>query len=351
MKDIVVYKDEKFYSAFTDIKKLQNGELLACFRRAPQRKPYSDHCDSESRALLLRSQDNGKTWKDEKILHEEEKNVGTGDPSIVQLKDGTIIANYFSWRFVKEHPFNHRVEGTFIVKSNDNGHTWDKRTVKVGCSGTVCFKTMATSDSILELPGGDLLIPLYGDSGGKSKAFVLKSEDKGETWGGLSIIAEDPFNNISFCEPALCRLPSGKIICMIREVREGGGYLFQSESVDDGNSWSFPKRTDLWGFPAHLLTLKDGRILCTYGYRRPPYGIRACLSCDEGKTWDLRNEIVLRNDGSHGDLGYPSTVELNDNQILTIYYFHTSKPISESSYVHYSQPDGIRFIAGTFYSV
>ena len=339
MKNIVVYKDKKFYSAFPDIKRLQNKDLLVAFREAPQRKPYSTHIDSESRIVLVRSKDNGETWE-EKIIVLESKNPDEcfQDPSIAQLKHGTLLVNSFKWHVVKEEPFNHWVAGTFVSRSLDNGYTWEEP-VKVEVPD---IKSAGTSDSILELPNGELLIPLYA----RSDAFVLRSVDKGQTWKNLSIIASDPFGNFAFDEPAICSLASGKILCMIREDKRG--YLYQSESLDNGKTWSQAKKTDMWGYPSHLLSLRDGRILCSYGYRRPPYGVRACLSYDNGETWDLKNEIILRSDGFHGDLGYPGSVELEDNQILTVYYFHT-EPVNISLYTHYSQPQGTRFIAGTLY--
>jgi len=71
--------------------------------------------------------------------------------------------------------------------------------------------------------------------------------------------------------------------------------------------------------PPHLLQLSDGRILCTYGYRRPPFGQRACIS-DDGITWKKENEIILRDDAFNKDLGYPVSVELEPGKILSVYY-------------------------------
>ena len=51
-----------------------------------------------------------------------------------------------------------------------------------------------------------------------------------------------------------------------------------------------------------------------------PFGERACLSRDGGVTWDIENEIVLRDDAPNGDLGYPATVEIEPGELLTIYY-------------------------------
>jgi hypothetical protein len=70
-----------------------------------------------------------------------------------------------------------------------------------------------------------------------------------------------------------------------------------------------------------MIVLQDGRVCLTYGYRAAPFGIRACLSEDGGKTW---GEVIhLRDDGSCSDLGYPRTLQRPDGTIVTVYYFNT----------------------------
>jgi sialidase-1 len=98
--------------------------------------------------------------------------------------------------------------------------------------------------------------------------------------------------------------------------------LYQAVSYDDGRSWTGLHETPMWGHPAHVLALADGRLVCTYGYRRPPFGVRACVSYDGGCSWAIEREFVLRDDGGSRDLGYPSTAELPDGRLLTVYYFH-----------------------------
>jgi hypothetical protein len=44
------------------------------------------------------------------------------------------------------------------------------------------------------------------------------------------------------------------------------GETLQSESSDGGKTWTMPRSIGVWGFPSHLLKLKDGRLLMTYGY-------------------------------------------------------------------------------------
>jgi len=70
--------------------------------------------------------------------------------------------------------------------------------------------------------------------------------------------------------------------------------------------------------PSHLLRLRDGRLVMTYGYRRSPFGNQARVSTDHGRTWGA--PLTISADGASGDLGYPSTVELADGRLLTVWY-------------------------------
>ena len=82
-----------------------------------------------------------------------------------------------------------------------------------------------------------------------------------------------------------------------------------------GDSWAVDQRAG-----RSLLLLADGRLLCTYGHRREPFGIRACWSEDGGRTWRMDQEIVLRDDLPHEDLGYPTTIEYEPGRLFCIYY-------------------------------
>ena len=66
--------------------------------------------------------------------------------------------------------------------------------------------------------------------------------------------------------------------------------------------------------------LPDGHLCVTYGYRRKPTGMRARISTDEGKTW--QPEIVIRDDGFDGDLGYPRALVRPDGRLFTAYYYN-----------------------------
>jgi hypothetical protein len=87
--------------------------------------------------------------------------------------------------------------------------------------------------------------------------------------------------------------------------------------------------------PPSLLHLQDGRLAVTYGRRIAPFGIRARISSDAGKTWG--NEIILRNDGGCWDLGYTRSMQRPDGKIVTVYYFNDA-------------PDHERQIAATIWA-
>ena len=133
-------------------------------------------------------------------------------------------------------------------------------------------------------------------------------------------------------EPFMCVAPDNWWIFASRVDLDGWARIIRSP--DRGKTWEPVITTPVWGYPQHLLPLRDGRLLMTYGYRRPPHGVRACLSHDNGKTWDIENEIVLRMDGGtppgqprkvgDTDLGYPTSIQLDDGSIFTVYYMNTA---------------------------
>lgn len=52
-------------------------------------------------------------------------------------------------------------------------------------------------------------------------------------------------------------------------------------------------------------------LLCTYGYKNEPIGIRASVSNDDSLTWEVDNEFIIRKDGfGYGaNTCYPQSIE------------------------------------------
>ena len=101
-------------------------------------------------------------------------------------------------------------------------------------------------------------------------------------------------------------LPNGRILCVLRCQRDPTGDLWTElyKSDDGGQTWQFRSRVNDFGAPGSLVQMGDGRLVIVYGYRLPPFGIRAVVSEDEGAT--CGSEIIGRDDGGSWDLGYPN---------------------------------------------
>lgn len=136
-------------------------------------------------------------------------------------------------------------------------------------------------------------------------------------------------NKALSCEPYAIQLDDGTILAHIRvqcyPIKVFT--LYQSKSTDGGRTWSkpYPILAREGGAPAHLLQHSSGLLICTYGYRgepmrTPPFGIKVMFSQDNGETWSKSEDIYV-NEVSL-DLGYPSTVELKDGSLLTVFYAH-----------------------------
>jgi hypothetical protein len=173
---------------------------------------------------------------------------------------------------------------------------------------------------------------------------VYASPDRGLTWNYYSsLIAASPdvgFVNRYYASPV--PLPNGRILAALRcQLNGRNAWPEVFESDDGGRTWRFLSRPSDWGGPTHLTLLEDGRVLAVYGRRAVPYGIRARLSEDGGRTWGP--ELVLRDDGGSPDLGYPRTVKLGGGRVLVTYYFNRrDDPVQCHG--------GVRHIAATIFT-
>jgi hypothetical protein len=201
--------------------------------------------------------------------------------------------------------------GTYVHRSVDLGQTWQE-TVEID---TRPYSGGYSMRGAVELDNGDVLLPL-SDVPNYQTIFIVRSGDGGRSWGNLVQVAQA--TDLWFEEPTALLLRDGRILMLLRENKTHS--LYQTNSDDGGWTWSTPTRTEIWGYPGDLLALPDGRILCVYGYRAVPYGIRAAVSVDNGQSWDVDHLLVIRDDLPNRDLGYPASVLVDDRWIYTVYY-------------------------------
>ena len=104
-----------------------------------------------------------------------------------------------------------------------------------------------------------------------------------------------------------------------------------------GASWSGFQKTDIWGYPADTVRLKEGLILSAYGHRRDPQSVRIALSRD-GRQWSNENVFTIYSppqlpelsdaelSKGHGmnegyrHIGYPSAAVRDDGSVVVVFH-------------------------------
>jgi hypothetical protein len=166
-----------------------------------------------------------------------------------------------------------------------------------------------------------LLLTAAKANGREGRVIAVRTTDGAKTWKMLSFVGPEPEGNDFAIMPSTVDLGKGRMITAIRHRR----FIEVYGTEDNGLTWkhiSTPVPDSGRGNPAAMIRLKDGRIALAYGYRGEPYGIRALVSKDGGKTWG--DEIRLRSDAGNWDLGYPRSVQRPDGKVVTVYYYNDS---------------------------
>jgi sialidase-1 len=323
------------YHGWPTLCRRKNGELLLAFSGGRE-----THVCPFGRVELMRSQDEGQTWRWPQVLIDGP--IDDRDAGIVETPQGSILVTTFTslayesvlakaekikpgdkgaWdelRLREWQAVHHRLTaaqrtselGTWMIRSTDGGVTWSAR-YAVPLNSP--HGPIALSDGRLLYPGVELWTA-------KRRVGVSESTDDGITWSELKelpVRSGDDYRQ--YHELHAVEAADGTILCHIRNHNKPNAQeTLQTESTDGGKTWSVPHPIGVWGLPSHLLRLKDGRLLMSYSYRRTPFGNQARLSEDHGKTWS--SPLTISDDGVGGDLGYPSTVECDDGTLVTVWY-------------------------------
>ena len=330
----VISQCARHYHGWPTLAQRKNGELLLVCSGGRQA-----HVCPFGQVELMQSRDGGATWTFPRVLLDGP--IDDRDAGVVETAKGTLLATTFTslayepileraekaigtatawpaekldaWRGVHarhDAATRKRELGTWMLRSTDGGVTWSPR---YDCIVNSPHGPFAAADGRMLYAGKDLW--KTGDWNG-----VCESVDDGQTWRKLAPIPTRRGDKAAdYHELHGVQAADGRLIVHLRnhnatDARE----TLQSESVDGGKTWTEPRAIGVWGLPSHLLRLKDGRLLMSYGHRRKPFGNQARVSADHGKTWS--EPLTLSADGLGGDLGYPSTVELEDGSLLTAWY-------------------------------
>jgi len=301
---------------FPTMLKLLDGSLGAVVRGG------APHVGLLSRLDWIRSWDGGRSWNFESTIVPATLQWDNRGSSAGQMPDGTLVVgywenfNYHGYRF--DYWANDPTKAYYIY-SVDGGLTWSRKQrldARPACTGAVLF------GRIITLSDGVSLMPAYGGAKGLKgcRSILLRSRNRGRNWGEPSVIA-DGYNEVS-----LCLLKDGTLLAAMRDDASSHGATWVARSADAGQTWSAPVQvTKLRQHPADILQLASGNVLLTYGNRIGDLAVGAVLSRDGGATWDIDRRVILARGsmtlrGKNGcDTGYPSTVQLDDGAIVTLY--------------------------------
>ncbi len=369
-RTVIIHKDGFAYNSHPSIAVLDNGDWLAVFANSRRREPI-EHPPGDPlfRNLLARSSDQGATWTEPYFAPDFDW-CGVECPGIAQLGGGTVVLTQFRFGWYplglakrrraagepiylslpgrahggwtedftdadwerSQRPWARGYHGLYAHLSFDGGHTFDE-TAKIDCSP---YRDGYTRTGVVELRDGRVAYAVteHHPPLPKGDTYLLPSSTGGRSWDPPRLAVPSPDD--VYGEPDLAEVAAGEIYCILRTAAQGG-YLQGCRSEDGGATWSSPEVTPMYGGPGHLLNLRDGGLLCTYGRRRAPFGIRSCRSDDGGRTWNIDREIVIRADLPNADLGYPTTIEYAPGELFCCYYGQ--------------EPDGVTCIQGTYVTV
>ena len=338
VKETAVISDQpQHYHGWPTVARCRSGRLLLVCSGGRE-----GHVCPFGRVELMQSDDDGHTWTWPRVVLDSA--IDDRDSGVVETAKGTLLVTTFTslayesglagaerakpgqpgvWppeRLKHWQAVHNRLtaaqrqadQGEWMIRSTDGGLTWSAR-----------YPSLVNSPhGPVQLSDGRLLYAGKELWHGKHRIGVCQSLDDGQTWQWLAEIPSRPGDNHEeYHELHAVETADGRIVVQVRNHNKtDAGETLQCESSDGGKTWTAPRSMGIWGLPSHLLRLKDDRLLMTYGHRAAPLGNMARISRDHGRTWS--EPLIVSGDGTSWDLGYPSTVQLADGSLLTVWYEH-----------------------------
>ena len=242
--------------------------------------------------------------------------VAPGPRSPGQASSERSPASIFSptapFLITQEADFTKPVRTPFVARSADGGQSWDFEHIE----------GISYPRRVVVEPDGTILFAAH-DGGWNLK--LARSTDAGRTWTFSR--GQINWGNAvagTFDEVALTRLSDGVLLAAFRRCipgyhSEGFEHSMLTRSTDNGETWSEPLQIgDIAEVHYQIIELPDGRLLAVNSNYHLPYGARARLSSDRGKTWDNDHPIQL---AVSADIhtAWPVTRLMPDGDLITVY--------------------------------
>ena len=296
--------------AWPNLTLLRDGAIVATIFNKPS------HGQMEGDVVCYASDDGGKTWRLRGIPAPHEPRTNRMNVAAGLAGNGDLIVVASGWSDIakpgqrphRKGSFRAEILDPWICRSTNGGKTWsvDKRSFPTHIPDG--YKCVPFGD-IISGSDGKLRVAVYSSAKGGNRVYLYRSPDDGKTWGNPVPLDRKAARN----ETALLHLGKGK---WLAAARIDDLHLYSSG--DDAKTWKYKgPLTDRHQHPGHLLRLRDGRAMLSYGNRTPKAkGVDVRFSRDDGATWGEPVRVA----DFQGDGGYPSSVQRPDGQIVTAYY-------------------------------
>ncbi len=340
LKHVFVYKEPGRFAGWpanNGIAMIWGNEIVVAFARGWYKTNASSHSidgSKETKSVQARSLDGGETWAIEEIAKSEppvpsQGNIRFNDPNFGMRIGG----DKFSVTYDRARTW----KGPYLFTPPFTGHgagLWPNQDPSTGfkLSSRTDYLVIAENECLFFLSGN---FPEVNGSNHGDRSFMARTRDGGKSFQFVSWLTGEPVK-VRAAMPSTARTSPTRLVSITRrkvhdtettETKKYVNWIEASVSEDNGESWKFltkvadTDRGEENGNPPALIRMRDGRLVVAYGYRSKPFGMRAKVSNDGGKTWG--EEIVPRNDGATWDFGYARMVQRPDGKLVTIYYYNT----------------------------
>ncbi|MEK7834343.1 MAG: exo-alpha-sialidase [Acidobacteriota bacterium] len=167
-----------------------------------------------------------------------------------------------------------------------------------------------------------LIVPLYSD--GFSFSLMAITDDWGKTWK-----TRTPLIGGGNIQPSIVKRKDGSLYTLMRDNGPAPKRLHQSESRDNGMTWSPVTDSNLpnSGSGAEVIGLRNGHWALIYNdSERGRNSLAVSISDDEGKTWKWTRHLELDPSGSEaGSFSYPSIIQARDGSLHASYSYHLNR--------------------------
>ena len=271
----------------------------------------------ENYIMIAISDDQGRNWSQEEwVVDPPQENIRAFDASLFTAPDGSVHCFWSQCDSFKLSDIFDGRNGVWHARCenpDDAPEEFRWSSSERICDGVMMNRAVVLSDGTWALP-----VSIWRGSAGvfaaeKPAAMIWVSQDEGKSFqyrGGVEIPAEFAI----YDEHSICELSDGTLGMLIR--KRMGGY-FESFSTDRGKSWSPVTLSPIPGACSRgfLGRLRSGKLLAvTNDHGSIRRNLTALLSDDDGKTWQKKLPLDMRD-----KVSYPDAVEASDGSIFIIY--------------------------------